>query len=156
MVAMKKQPGEEILEKLFYREDQQSEQLKPLLSLYIRDTVQKSESRDYTRLKKWLSDTWKKIVRSVSLLVKDNLKKARLLALLQPRANPRGKRTRNSGHSAHWTTKVNALKETSVARNTIQRMSENPEDKERVPDRPALHDGKEFFGKGKPANMVRL
>ena len=39
--AMKKQPSEGILEKLFYREEQQSEQLKPLLSLYIQDTVQK-------------------------------------------------------------------------------------------------------------------
>ena len=28
-----------------------AEQLKPLLSLYIQDTAQKGESRDYTRLK---------------------------------------------------------------------------------------------------------
>ena len=35
-----------------YRQLQQQEQLKPLLSLYIQDTVQKGASRDYKRLEK--------------------------------------------------------------------------------------------------------
>ena len=37
--AIKKQPDEEILENLCYHQLQQSEQLKPLLLLYIQDTV---------------------------------------------------------------------------------------------------------------------
>ena len=40
-----------MLENLLYRQ-QQSEQPEQLLSLCIQDTVQKGESRDYTRLKK--------------------------------------------------------------------------------------------------------
>ena len=50
MIAIKKQPDAEILKNLNYRQLHQSEQLKPLLCLYIEDTVQKVESRDYTRL----------------------------------------------------------------------------------------------------------
>ena len=41
IIAMKKQPDGEILDKSCYRQLQQSEQLRPSLSLYIRDTVQK-------------------------------------------------------------------------------------------------------------------
>ena len=37
---------------MYHRELQHSEQLKPLLSLYIEDTVQKGKLRDCTRLKK--------------------------------------------------------------------------------------------------------
>ena len=40
-IAMKKQPDEEIQEKLFYRQLQQSEPLRPLLLLYIQGIVQK-------------------------------------------------------------------------------------------------------------------
>ena len=39
MLPMKKQPDEEILGNVLYRQLQESEQLNPLLSLYIRDTV---------------------------------------------------------------------------------------------------------------------
>ena len=47
----------------------------------------KSEPRDYTGLKTWWSDTWNtNFVKSISLLVKDNLKNP-LLALLQPGAS---------------------------------------------------------------------
>ena len=52
IIAMQKQPDDEMLGILCYRQLEQSEQLKPLLSLYIQDTVQKGEFRDYTRLKK--------------------------------------------------------------------------------------------------------
>ena len=41
-----KQPGDDIQEILCYRQLQQSVQLESLLSLYIQDTVQKSECRD--------------------------------------------------------------------------------------------------------------
>ena len=76
MIAMKKQPDGQILDNLNYRQLQQSEQLNPLLSLCIQDTVHKGESRDHTRLKDILwSDTWSgKFARSMSLLVKDNFK----------------------------------------------------------------------------------
>ena len=48
---MMKQLHGEILDHVRHRPlQQQSEQLKMLLSLYIQDTVQKGESRDYTRL----------------------------------------------------------------------------------------------------------
>ena len=54
MIAMKKHTDEEML---FFscRQLQQSEQLKPLLSLYTQDTVQKGDSRDYTRLEEMLA-----------------------------------------------------------------------------------------------------
>ena len=42
---MKTQPDDEKMENCYHRQLQQSEQLKPLLSLYIQDTVQKGESR---------------------------------------------------------------------------------------------------------------
>ena len=48
IIATKKQTENEILEKLCCR--QESEQLLSLLSLYIRDTVRKGDSRNYTRL----------------------------------------------------------------------------------------------------------
>ena len=38
---MKEQTDEEILDNLYYRQFRQSEQQKPLLSLYEKDTVQK-------------------------------------------------------------------------------------------------------------------
>ena len=41
IITMKKQIDKEILDNLCYRQMQQSEQVKPLLSLYIQDTVQK-------------------------------------------------------------------------------------------------------------------
>ena len=47
-IAMKTEPDEEILEKILFRQLQQSEQLKPLLSLCIQDTVQENESRETT------------------------------------------------------------------------------------------------------------
>ena len=60
-----------------------------MLSLYIQDAVQKGESRGCTRLKnmavRYLEQT---IVRSISLLVKNNLKSPPL-ALLQPRTKER-------------------------------------------------------------------
>ena len=49
IIAMNKEPDEEILDKTCYRQLQQSEQQKPLLSLHIQDTVQKGESRDLHR-----------------------------------------------------------------------------------------------------------
>ena len=55
ILAMNKQTDEQILENLC--SFQQSQQLEPLLSLYIQDTVEKNESRDCTRLNKWWSDT---------------------------------------------------------------------------------------------------
>ena len=50
IIARKKQPDDEILDFFFCRPLQQSEQLKPLLSLYIQGTVQNGELRDSTRL----------------------------------------------------------------------------------------------------------
>ena len=92
-VALKKQPYDEILYNLIDHQLQQSLQLKPLLSLlslYIQETVQNGESRDYTRLffngdPILGTDT---IARNMCLLVKDNLKSPPL-ALLQPRASRR-------------------------------------------------------------------
>ena len=49
--SMKKQLGDVILEVSSYRQLQQSEQVKPLLSPYIQDAVQKGEPKNYTRLK---------------------------------------------------------------------------------------------------------
>ena len=80
---MKKRPDDEILENVYYRQFHQIEQLKPLLSLYIQDTVQKRESRDFTKLnKRWFRTSNRKTVNIISLLVKDNLKSP-ILALLQ-------------------------------------------------------------------------
>ena len=51
IITTKKQPDDEIQDNFNFRQLQQSTLLKPiLLSLYIQDTVQKDESRDYTRL----------------------------------------------------------------------------------------------------------
>ena len=102
---MKKQPDEEILETLDCRQIQQSEQLKPLVSLYIQDTAQKRESRDCTRFKNVVVPIFGtgKIVRSISLRVKDNLTSPPL-ALLQPRSKSNGKRKTNSGDRAQWVT----------------------------------------------------
>ena len=51
IISMKKQPDDEHLQHLYYRQLQQSEQVMPLLSLCIPGTVQKGESQDHTRLK---------------------------------------------------------------------------------------------------------
>ena len=52
IIAIEKQPGDEILDNFCHRQVQQAEQSKPWLSLYIQDTVQNSESEDNTRLQK--------------------------------------------------------------------------------------------------------
>ena len=84
---MKKQSRDEMLETVYYRQHQQSEQLKHLLSVFIQDTVQKCESRYYTRLEVMVVRyVEQKIRRSISLLVKDNLKSPPL-AVVQPRAS---------------------------------------------------------------------
>ena len=64
----------EISKNLCYRQLQHSEQPRPLLSLKVQDTVHTSAYR-------------REIVRSISLLVKDNLNPP--LALLQPRESLR-------------------------------------------------------------------
>ena len=84
MIAMKKQRGEETRDKKYYRQQQHPEQIQSLLCLYSQDSVQKGESRDYSRLKRWWCGTSNtKIVRSISLPVEDNL--------LQPKVSPRSK-----------------------------------------------------------------
>ena len=50
IIATKKQPEKGILDNLFYRQFQQLEHLKPLLSLFIPDRVHESESGGYSRL----------------------------------------------------------------------------------------------------------
>ena len=50
IVAMKKQPDEELQCAVHCRQLRRSEQLGPLPSLYIQDTSQKGESRDHTGL----------------------------------------------------------------------------------------------------------
>ena len=100
-VALKKQPYDEILYNLIDHQLQQSVQLKPLLSLlslYIQETVQNGESRDYTRLffngdPILGTDTF---ARNICLLVRDNLKSPPL-ALLQPEDKSKGIRKRISG-----------------------------------------------------------
>ena len=91
VIAMKKQPGEDILENIYYRQLQQSEQLKPSLSLYIQDTVQmvNRETTPDSQNGGPIPGT-EKFVSSMSLLVKDDLKSPRL-ALLQPMASLRTK-----------------------------------------------------------------
>ena len=75
VLVMKKQPDEDSLEHVYHRQLQKSQQLKPLLSLYIQDTVQNGEFRDNTRVKKWRSGTSNgNFVRRISLLVGENLK----------------------------------------------------------------------------------
>ena len=91
LITMKKQP-------------RQGNLLSPLPSLYIQDTVQKGDSRYYTKLRKRLAEIWiRKFVRSISPLVKYNLKSPRL-ALLQPRASLWAKEKSNSGYCVQWTT----------------------------------------------------
>ena len=48
MIAMKEQPDKKILENLYHRQHQQSEERVPLLSLYIQDTGQEAH-RDFSR-----------------------------------------------------------------------------------------------------------
>ena len=113
IIVMKKQPDGEILENLFYRHFQQSEQRKPLLSLYIQDTVQQGESRDCTRLEKMVSDTWRKLVRKHFLLVEDSLK-ARFWRCCS-KGQVSGQRKKETVESAYsGQLKVNALDEKSV------------------------------------------
>ena len=67
-------------------------------------------------MKIWWSDTWNRhFVRSIPLLVKDNLKSP-LLALLQQRASPRTKG--NSGDCVHWTTTGQCPRGVSCGRKT--------------------------------------
>ena len=83
---MKKLRDGEMLDNLYFRQIQQSEEPKPLLSLYIQDTAQKGDSPHYSRLKKYGGPIM--FVRSIALLAKDNLRSP-LLASMQPRASLR-------------------------------------------------------------------
>ena len=113
--AMKTQPDKKMLDNFGYRQLQQAEQLKPLLSLYIEDTIQKGDSRDYTRLKKrWWSDAWnRQFVRNVALFVTDNLNSPPLV-LVQPTANLRAKKKQRRLRAMNRQQKVSALEEISV------------------------------------------
>ena len=51
-IVMKEKHDEESLDNLYHSQFQQSEHLKPLLSLYIQDTAQQDELRDYTDFEK--------------------------------------------------------------------------------------------------------
>ena len=99
---MKKQHDEGILENLYYHQLHQSEQLNPLLSLYIQDIVRKSESRDYTRLKNiWWSDTWNsKLVRGASFF-KTQLDKT-ACGGTAAKSTFKGKGKRTSGYYVQW------------------------------------------------------
>ena len=140
IIAMKKQTDDEKLENVYDRQLQQSEHVKPLLSLYIQDTVQKGASRDNTRLQKRVVRYLdQKVVRSISLPVKDYLKSPPL-ALLLPRARIRAQEREPVEIACSEQQKVNALEEVSVDSNAIQR-GEKPEKRQGFADRPALHDG---------------
>ena len=102
---MKKQPDEEILDNLHCRQPQHSEHLKPLLSLYIQDIVQKGESRlQQTFLCKFAVQHLEQKNSQEAFLAKDNLKSPPP-ALLQAEGNSKGTGTRNSGDCVPRTTK---------------------------------------------------
>ena len=78
----------------------------------------------------WSGISNRKFVRSLSLLVKDNLRSPPL-ALLHPRSSLRAKDKYILVIAYSRRRKVNALEEKSVARNTILRRSVNLKEKER-------------------------
>ena len=163
MIAMKKQPEDCILENMYYHQLQQSEQLNPLLSLYIQDIVQKGESRDYTRLEKiWWSDTWNsKIVRGASFL-KTQLDKT-ACGGTAAKSTSKGKGKRTSGDYVQWRAEGQCSQrdkcgmkreEARIQRKwkgfaTVQ-FSKTEFLGKRNPDR------KKSFWKGIPANMLRF
>ena len=54
IIAMQKQPEEELLENLHVRQFEQFDQLKQLVALYVQDTAHTSEPDNYTKLKRMM------------------------------------------------------------------------------------------------------
>ena len=99
IIAMKKQADDENFEKWSYRQLQHS-------TVRPADTVQNGESRDHTRLNQMV------VRRSVSFLVKDNLKSPPLV--LQPHASLRAKEKKQCEIACNGRRKVNSLEEKCV------------------------------------------
>ena len=55
IIAMQKQPDEELLENVYFRQLEKSDQFKQLVALYIQDTVRKSEPKSNTKLKRMVT-----------------------------------------------------------------------------------------------------
>ena len=50
-IVMQKQPDEELLDNLYTRQLETSDQIRQLVAMYIQDTVQTSAPKSYTKLK---------------------------------------------------------------------------------------------------------
>ena len=103
LIAMKK----EILDNLYYRQLQQSEQPEPFLPLYIQDTVPKgTEKYEQKNREKHFSS-------------RDRQLEKPFLALVQPKASLRTKEKETVEIAHNGQQKVNALEETSVERGIL-------------------------------------
>ena len=79
-------------------------------------------------------------MRSISLFMKDNLKKpASCAAAAKGKSKAQGKI--NTGYCVLWTTKGTCSREHACVMKHDPENSKNPKEKERVRDRPALHGG---------------
>ena len=104
-IAMKKLPAEEILENYNFRQLQQSDHLKLLMSLHIHDTVLEGESRDHARL---LTDGGP--ILGTEFREKDFPSRERQIekpasGAAAAKGKTEGQRERNNGYCVQWTTK---------------------------------------------------
>ena len=62
MIALRKQPDEEVLDKMHPRQRDKLDQIKELLALYIRDTVEKAEPKNHSLSRGRLRDNLAAVV----------------------------------------------------------------------------------------------
>ena len=133
---MKRKPDDDVLENAISpaSSDRESENLlRPFLSRYIQDTVQKCETRLKIMEVPYVEH---KFVRCISVLMQDNFKKPTSGAAAAKGKN-KGKGKRNSGDHVQWTTKGQCSREDKCG------LKHDPEKKpeSKGKKRPALYDG---------------
>ena len=111
-IGTKKQPDEVILVNLYHRQLQQLGQLKPLLCLYIQDTFQKGESRDYTDIKQIVVQYLEHNIREKRFFSDERQLEKPVSGAAAAKSKSKGKGKRNIANNGQQ--KVNALEEISV------------------------------------------
>ena len=119
---------------------EQSEQLKPLLSLYSYDTVQNGESRDCARLKKVVVWNLEQTTRQKHFSSRETKLESPLLTLLQPKGSLGQRKARL--HTLDYERSMISRRKVWRARRTLWAQ--------------AARKVREYFKKGKPGDVLRF
>ena len=102
VIAMQKQPCEELLDNVYFTQLEQSDQLKLLVTMYILDMVQKPEPKSYTKLKRMVTRYPEQNIRALHFSTRDRLGDKPSLVVSQSLRKGNGKQ---KGSCNQWVSK---------------------------------------------------